>query len=224
MSFTPANQSLDDSRDNYEGVWFKGKVVDNKDPLNLDRVKASVPGLYDEEHGELPWAGPDKNSPFGCGATWGVHGSPAVGSDVIIHLQQGDPNHPVYTSLKTKADAEFNSATSWGFRDNFGNKFRVLDSGLVEFVASVGVSITINPDGSLNVTAPSTITYTASQHNFVGPATFDSTVDIAGNTSVGGDTSMAGGLSVAGSMTNDSVNVGSTHCHYETESITSTPI
>lgn len=238
MSFQPLNQNLEQTQDDYSGVYFLGKVISNEDPLNLDRIKATVPGLYDDSTGELPWIGPIKSSPFGQGANWGVHGSPAVGSDVVIRLQNGDTHHPVYQHIKAKADPEFVSGESWGYKDPFGNKFRCLSSGLVELVARSGVSITITPDGQLNITASGDITAStngalrlssvgettlrAEALTVSGNTTFKDNVYINGGLGVDGDSTMSGHMSV-GTIESNGVNIGSTHKHPCPDGITGDP-
>ena len=152
MSFDTLNSAMD-MLPEYKGMLFRGKVVVNNDPLNLGRIQASVPGLYEPGLGELPWAGPKKHSPFGQGSSWGVFGSPAIGSDVLILLQNGDPHHPVYMTMQSVADSEFPSGgASWGFRDPYGNVLKVLADKTVQFRASAGVVFTVSPSGDLSVT------------------------------------------------------------------------
>lgn len=153
MSFDTMHSSME-AMDSYDGKRFQGKVVDNVDPLNLGRIKASVTNLYDPGNGELPWIGPEKFSPFGQGSSWGTFGSPAVGSDVEILLQNGDPHYPVYRSFQAFADNEFPSGgKSWGFRDPYGNVFKCLQDKTVQLRCSAGVTITISPSGDLSITA-----------------------------------------------------------------------
>lgn len=238
MSFQPLNQNLEQTQDDYSGVYFLGKVISNKDPLNLDRIKATVPGLYDDSTGELPWIGPIKSSPFGQGAGWGVHGSPAVGSDVVIRLQNGDTHHPVYQHIKTKADSEFPSGTTWGFRDSFGNKFRCISDGFTEIVLKAGVSITVSPDGVLSLVAKGDINartdgnlnlesvgetnITAASLNVSGNTTFEDNVHINGGLGVDGTSNMSGHMSV-GTISSNGTNIGSTHKHPCPDGITGDP-
>lgn len=187
----------------YKGKWFHGVVVSNSDPLNIDRVQASVPGLYDPDLGAIPWAGPFKYTPFGSGPEWGVYGVPEVGSDVVILLQDGDPHYPVYYSLQCHPNAEFPSGNSWGFVDPYGNKLKIERNKTVTFQASAGVTFTISPSGNLSVTV-------------AGTTSINSTGDVnitAPTTTINGNAVVTGDLAVGGSMTNAGVNTGSTHTH-----------
>lgn len=76
---------------------YKGIVIDNNDPLHLDRIKCRVPGLYDDQKGDVPWIIPIKYCMFGQTASIGQFGVPPVGSVVCIELQENDANFPVYT-------------------------------------------------------------------------------------------------------------------------------
>lgn len=133
--------------------WLRGKVVTNVDPLNLDRIQVSVPGLYDPDLGPVPWIGALKHSPFGIGDGYGVYGSPAVGSDVAIRLQDGDVHYPEYCSLQAFANGEFPSGQSWGFKDPAGNKLIVQGKDVV-FQTGGGFIFHIDQSGNFTLTVP----------------------------------------------------------------------
>ncbi len=184
-------------RDSYKNLIFHGKVVTNVDPENLDRIQVSVPQLYDPSLGDLPWVGPMKYSPFGIGAGWGVFGAPAIGSDVAIILQQGDPHYPLYIAgIQMTAMAGFISGTNWGFVDPAGNTLNVnLTTKEISFVAVAGVTVNIGGDGSMSVTTSGVTTVTAP------------TVNINANVNINGN------VATNGTLTNNGTNVGSTHVH-----------
>jgi hypothetical protein len=71
---------------------YRGKVLDNADPLNLGRIVASVPGV----HAEFPsgWAMPCL--PFG-GTNMGFVAPPAIGANVWIEYEQGNPDRPIWS-------------------------------------------------------------------------------------------------------------------------------
>lgn len=80
----------DTARPLYDG-FFLGEVVDNDDPQpNLMRVRVRVPGLLDPES---VWCYPI-GSMFGVKG--GVYWVPEEGSNVVVWLHQGDPQHPYY--------------------------------------------------------------------------------------------------------------------------------
>jgi uncharacterized protein involved in type VI secretion and phage assembly len=71
---------------------YRGVVSDNRDPLTLGRIRATVPDvLGDDESG---WALPC--APFG-GASAGFFALPPSGAGVWIEFEHGDPDYPVWS-------------------------------------------------------------------------------------------------------------------------------
>jgi uncharacterized protein involved in type VI secretion and phage assembly len=71
---------------------YRGVVSDNRDPLTLGRIRATVPDvLGDDESG---WALPC--APFG-GASAGFFALPPTGAGVWIEFEHGDPDYPVWS-------------------------------------------------------------------------------------------------------------------------------
>lgn len=214
--------------DSYEGVPLLGTVTENIDPLNLSRIKVRIAGLYDPDKGEVPWAGPIKNSQFGISDSWGIYGSPAVGSDVVVYLQNGDPHYPVYYSIQRHANPEFASGTSWGFVDPKGNKLKVdLTSGSITLTTNDNVVFNTDGQGNLSVTVPGT-TSVESTGNITVTGDADITVNAAANVNmtagatmhltaatlnIDAPTNVNGNVSTTGTLTNNGKNVGSTHKH-----------
>ena len=75
---------------------YKGQVVDNNDPLHLDRVKVRIPNLFDPDLGEIPWIFPIKHSQFGQGNGYGHVGVPPIGALVFVLLVGIDANFSYY--------------------------------------------------------------------------------------------------------------------------------
>jgi len=71
---------------------FRGRVMDNADPLGIGRITAQVPDVL----GDLAstWAMPCL--PF-TGQEAGQFVVPEVGSGVWIEFEQGDPSFPIWT-------------------------------------------------------------------------------------------------------------------------------
>lgn len=152
MSFDPLNNNLF-MVDSLGNKWLRGKVKTNVDPLNLDRIQATVAGLYDPDLGPIPWIGPLKESPFGFGDGWGTYGNPAVGSDVAILLQDGNASYPVYMHIQCFPNGAFPSGTSWGFQDPAGNQLLVKGKD-VKFTTGGGFIFHIDQAGSFVLTVP----------------------------------------------------------------------
>ncbi|MFI6879963.1 phage baseplate assembly protein V [Streptomyces sp. NPDC050400] len=71
---------------------FRGRVVDNNDPLHLGRVTVEVPDVLGNEASTwalpcLPFTGPEA----------GQFVVPSQGTGVWVEFEQGDPSFPVWT-------------------------------------------------------------------------------------------------------------------------------
>ncbi|MER7049221.1 phage baseplate assembly protein V [Streptomyces jumonjinensis] len=71
---------------------FRGRVIDDKDPLGLGRIMAEVPDVLGRE--ASTWALPCL--PF-TGRQSGQYVVPEIGAGVWIEFEQGDPSFPVWT-------------------------------------------------------------------------------------------------------------------------------
>ena len=70
---------------------YRGKVVFNKDPLNLGRIQVEVPSVYGS--GTNNWAMPC--TPYG-GKDFGWFAIPTVGSNIWVEFEGGDPDYPIW--------------------------------------------------------------------------------------------------------------------------------
>lgn len=75
----------------YYGKW-RGIVTDNRDPLQLGRVRARVQNLYGVD--ESGWAMPAV--PY-AGKDVGFFFVPPVDAWVWLEFEQGDPDYPIWT-------------------------------------------------------------------------------------------------------------------------------
>jgi hypothetical protein len=71
---------------------YRGKVKDNKDPLQLGRLQVSVPAIFGD--GRLSWAMPC--SPF-AGNKIGFFALPPVDSNIWVEFEAGDPDYPIWS-------------------------------------------------------------------------------------------------------------------------------
>jgi uncharacterized protein involved in type VI secretion and phage assembly len=77
--------------DNHISI-YDGVVYDNVDPLRIGRVRVTVPGMIEPYSS---WALPSGN----CGSGSSERGFwcvPAIGSNVSVMFNEGDPDHPRY--------------------------------------------------------------------------------------------------------------------------------
>jgi phage baseplate assembly protein gpV len=150
----------------YKNLLIVGKVIVNDDSSEtvgpkLQRIKVSVPGLYEGDSANFPWVFPKQQSLFGIGDGFGTFGVPAINSYVLIELQDGDPLRPVYVSgillqgLQL-VEAGVNYPFRYGFKDPAGNLFYIdtkTGSQEVKFVHKSGTTINILDSGAITISA-----------------------------------------------------------------------
>jgi phage gp45-like len=124
----------------------------------------------------------------------------------MVELQKGDENNALYSPIPTapSANPAFANPLTWGFQDPSGNILVVnMETGLWMWTHSSGDTIsydaagdrvvvvkgnaTENITGNLNITVQGnasfdvtgTATYTAAEHQFMGPVTMSETLMVA---------------------------------------------
>ncbi len=70
---------------------YRGKVIDNNDPLKRGRLRANVPAISDHD---LTWAEP--GTPY-AGPKLGWYVIPPAGANVWIEFERGDVDYPIWT-------------------------------------------------------------------------------------------------------------------------------
>ena len=136
MSFDNLNSALQ-QLDPYSGVFFIGTVKAVDDPKGVNRVRVEVPQLLEGPTDRLPWATPIKSAGIKS------FGAPAVGDPVLVLLQNGNPHYPLYMGLMTASDPDFPNG-SWGWKDQYGNKFVVGPGGKATWDLPNGIDINGN--------------------------------------------------------------------------------
>lgn len=171
MLDTTINDSVND--DENPPPYYVGTVVDRNDPVNINRVRVTIPGKMEGPIDTLPWVAPFRLAPFGQGMGFGVYGVPPLGSRLLVHLQNDDTDYGFYAAgffCVACANPNFNSPDLWGFQDPSGTMLVVNTatnmwtfthvSGLTYSYDGNGNRITlvprnstetINGDSSLNV-------------------------------------------------------------------------
>ena len=96
----------------YYGV-YPGRVIDNRDPQNRGRVRATCPAINMPYEKDVPagfWMMPcmDGMGTSPDGETSGMFWPPEEGSNIWVTFEFGDPNCPIYTAgyTTTKQTAE----------------------------------------------------------------------------------------------------------------------
>lgn len=134
---------------------YRGIVIDNNDPLHLDRIKCIIPNLYDDSIGDVPWIIPVKHCIFGQSDNIGEFGVPPVGSIVCVQLQENDPNFPVYTGFLMSDKGSQNQVGVFTVIDQSGSKLTIdTVNKNAKYEHCTGASFEITKDGGFNVNIP----------------------------------------------------------------------
>jgi len=94
MTVRDAFDTLNDPARRNEGRYFgkyRGLVKDNKDPLKLGRIQATVPAVFGMS---TNWALPC--APY-AGNQVGFYTIPPIGAKVWIEFEGGDPTYPIWS-------------------------------------------------------------------------------------------------------------------------------
>jgi len=137
------------------GLPHKGIVIDNKDILNLGRVKCFIEGFLEGEADQLPWIAPQK--------TDGGHAGeqnfkvPSIGAFVAVEFKYNDIYSGFYTGVwtdKLNNPSQFNEdyPNTSGSRDDAGNVFKVNKiKGTTEYKHSSGAAVKFDAEGNITL-------------------------------------------------------------------------
>lgn len=189
---------------NYGG-YFIGTVVENDDPKFIERIKVTIPNLFEGEAGTLPWLAKKKVELFAddSGGSFGTFGLvPAVGTQVIVSFQDSNPLYGMYEGTPHQTDERVSEALTnylfrYGFKDPAGNLFMVdTTEGAVEILVQhkSGTLFKIMDNGDIELTCVGTITSSAEQWNHTG------NIHVTGDIDVIGDIDVTGGIVTTGDV------------------------
>jgi len=139
----------------FDGI-YRGKVVDNNDPLGRGRIKVEVyPMLVNVEKDALPWAVPAFPLWTGAGenggSLYGFYAIPEAGSFVFVFFEAGDVYQPVYFAEavdRVHGAPNDGDVSCRGFRTKAGIELWVRDSDKVIRIGHPsGTYIQVNEDG-----------------------------------------------------------------------------
>ncbi|HEX8894475.1 MAG TPA: phage baseplate assembly protein V [Terriglobales bacterium] len=143
------------------------------------------------------------------GNGWGLVAAPSIGDQVIIAFDREDQDAGVVIG-RFFTDVEQPPAAP---------------SGEFWLVHKSGSLLKFHGDGSVELKANTTITYTATQHHFIGPVQLDNTLNVnqtisgEGGMSISGDngsghaSTVTGNTNFVGGVTANGHDIGSTHQH-----------
>lgn len=207
-------------------IPFLAKVVDNKDPKKLQRVKVEIKGLMTGAISDLPWCFPAQHSLFGMTDSAYSVGVPVVGSTVMVEFQGGDIHYGcvsscLHTSLSAVAgELATNYPNRRGWLDPANNLFYVdITSGQVRvhFLHKSGTRITIEDNGKVIVHSVDDINYSCNNFRLSASQSVDiqtpSYTSTTSTTNITGKTHIDGNISTVGTHTNNGTNISSTHTH-----------
>ena len=168
-----------------KNMEFVCPVVNNVDPLKLQRIRVRIPILHDGVPDNLlPWCAPSKVSPLGQGGGAGSCAVPVQNSLVRVTFKDGDPHQPEYTGTlvtPTTVNPLFstNYPNRYGLVDPKGNHLYVdMTSGDIEVLHFSGTKVHINPDGSATIHFAGNVTSDAPNWNHTGPVTINGTLNV----------------------------------------------
>jgi phage baseplate assembly protein V len=148
-------------------------TISSYDP-NTHAVKLTVqPSTPDAAVTESNWM---PLGAIGIGNGWGVAVGPEIGDQVLVVYELGD----------------FSSGTIVARIFSVVQQAPAVPSGEIWTIHKSGSLMKFHNDGKVEVTATSTMTYTASQHHFVGPVQMDNTLNV--NNTISGE----GGMTITG--------------------------
>lgn len=108
---------------------YRGKVVDDRDPDHLGRVKVEVPEVYGEKTPEeLPWATPCV--PY-AGKDIGFFTIPPKGANIWVEFEKGESDKPIW------------SGCFWG-KDELPQNAQVKEPHKVQVFRTKGITCTLS--------------------------------------------------------------------------------
>ncbi len=188
---------------NLKGVEFIAPVVDNNDPLRIQRVRVRIPILHNGvQDSQLPWVAPQDMNGVGHGGGASSQFVPVVGSLVKVIFKNGNPHMPEYTAKvlvpgNVSPVLAVNYPNRWGIVDPKGNQFWVdMQAGDAEFLHHSGTLVHINNDGSATLKFVGDITSSAPLWTHTGDFILQGNMTIEQNLTVVGNADVQGTMTV----------------------------
>lgn len=144
---------------------FIGTVIDNNDPMKLQRVRVSCPDMFDNIPTDgLPWFMSIQSTVQGNRPGMGSLSPLAVGSRVWVSFLDETPYHPVIWGAATTGDTKLSELTGadyphcYGHVDQSGNIFLTNTAQNTITVGHVsGTSVNINGAGKITIVTASDV-------------------------------------------------------------------
>lgn len=159
---------------------YRAIVIDNEDPLNLNRLLIHVPDITNNNVWAFPKHQPGSN---GYGAKYLT---PQKDEIVYVEFQTGDPQYPIWSFhgwAETQVPDDLKGTKVAGFITPNGNKVKLDDVGnIVEIEINGNQKIKIHPDG-INLSVEGTLEEIISGDpgNYVKKVAGDSSEEVTGD-------------------------------------------
>jgi uncharacterized protein involved in type VI secretion and phage assembly len=142
---------------------YRGRVENNEDPMQLGRVRVSVPSVFGQE--QNPWAMP--SVPY-AGPNVGFFFIPPVGANVWVEFEAGNKDYPIWTGCFWNAgDVPANPAipdtkiirtesASITLQDQQGSGNLIIETiaGMRISIGSTGIQIDDGKGGNITISGP----------------------------------------------------------------------
>lgn len=140
---------------------YRGTISDNKDPLNLGRIRAYVPNVFGDR--QTGWAMPC--IPY-AGDKSGFFFIPSVGANVWIEFENGDLDYPIWVGCfwgdgQTPGDSQkpeikvLKTGSTTITIDDSASSVKIENSGLKIVMDSSGIEINNNDSNTIKLTQTS---------------------------------------------------------------------
>jgi hypothetical protein len=178
----PLGETFQKNSEKYNGI-YRGKVLDNLDPLMYGRCKIQIYPMFSEIviTTDLPWVVPAMSLFVGAGDNTGSFNIPDINSFVFCFFEEGDIYQPVYFAEAQTAGKGLpvNRITNYPnrriIRTKNGIEFYIDDTSKeIKLTHPTGTVITITTEGKINIDVVEDI-------NMVSTKTINITGEIAVN-------------------------------------------
>ena len=140
----------------------RGVVVQNTDPKQMGRVKATIAGLIEGSIDNLPWIYPERPLFLGGSSNAISFSVPEVDSEIAIGFPFEDIYFPFYKDhWPTPGSVDTFSEDypeSYGVKDSTGTHFKInKKSEYTEFLHSSGMHFTVDKSGNVEIWTPAKV-------------------------------------------------------------------
>lgn len=153
-------------------IAYRGKVVNNQDPLQIGRVQVNIPGLIEGTLGSdgtwnLPWTYQKSPAMLGGNGFSSSFAVPENGSEVFVEFPYGDVYSGFYSYyLQSSATHQgtFNEdyPNSYGFVDSTGNSLKINKAKqFLQFIHSSGAQFGMDLNGVITLQTNNKIVFTS---------------------------------------------------------------